>query len=407
MIDPGALGPPNDDPRSIRLNELRTKSKDGRKSKNGLTPEEVKEYRSLVHELVAEQVEQAKAAPRPALMVADANSFRAMPLRKRAKEAAVDENDPLLLWALEAQEKADWRTSPEWWLEMHSAVWAFLEAHFEIKHAWPPNSEKIEILLQKLEYGKATAIEIKEFRRLADEVLRQWDSEAWSPKFRERIESAKSLLGTAKSLPDPAAGKESKGNSPAGGFYMLPYVPGSETWLTSAKTYLGLSEDHPKVARILEILRKKESGEITVQEHKEFFLLNDQLTSAHEFLYGKKIYPSGEVDSYPEIPTREQIAGAVDWMFDRDEDEARAYSERLAVLDRQVRAQGIALCGGGLGRTVQLAEAVGLDENHPALRKRLEDVDLKLGKITWKEHLAELNALVDAMEEAWKKKNGH
>jgi hypothetical protein len=29
------------------------------------------------------------------------------------------------------------------------------------------------------------------------------------------------------------------------------------------------------------------------------------------------------------------------------------------------------------------------------------------GEITWKEHLAELNALVDAMEEAWKKKNSH
>lgn len=190
---------------------------------------------------------------------------------------------------------------------------------------------------------------------------------------------------------------------------MLPYVPPSETWLTSAKTYFGFSENHPKVARILKILRKKEAGEITLQEHKEFFVLNDQLTNAHEFLYGKKIYPGGEVDSYPEMHTREQIAGAVDWMFDRDryEDEGRAYSERLAVLDRQVRAQGIVLSGGGIGRAVQLAQAVGLDENHPALLKRLEDVDLKLGKITWKEHLAELNALVDAMEEAWKKKNSH
>ena len=87
---------------------------------------------------------------------------------------------------------------------------------------------------------------------------------------------------------------------------MLPYVPHSETWLTSAKTYFGLSENHPKVARNLEILRKKETGEITVQEHKEFFVLNDQLTSAHEFLYGKKIYPTGEVDSYPEMPTRDK-----------------------------------------------------------------------------------------------------
>ncbi len=190
---------------------------------------------------------------------------------------------------------------------------------------------------------------------------------------------------------------------------MLPYVPGSEHWLASAKTHLGLSESHPKVARILEILRKKEAGEITVQEYKEFFALNDQLTNAHAFLYGQKMYPSGEVFSYPEMHTKEQIAGAVDWMFDRDEyeDEGRAYSERLAALDRQVRAQGIVLSGGGIERAVQLAQAVGLDENHPALRKRLEDVDLKLGEITWKEHLADLNALVDAMEEGWKKKNSH
>jgi hypothetical protein len=96
------------------------------------------------------------------------------------------------------------------------------------------------------------------------------------------------------------------------------------------------------------------------------------------------MYPSGEVAYYPEMNTREQIAGAVDWMFDRDEDEARAYSERFAVLNRQVRAQGIVLCGSGVERAVQLAQAVGLDENHPALRKRLEDVDLKLGKMTWK-----------------------
>jgi hypothetical protein len=93
---------------------------------------------------------------------------------------------------------------------------------------------------------------------------------------------------------------------------MLPYVPHTETWLTTAKTYFGLSENHPKVARILEILRKKEAGEITVQERKEFFVLNDQLTSAHEFLYGKKIYPTGEICSYPEMSTREEISGSVD-----------------------------------------------------------------------------------------------
>jgi hypothetical protein len=95
----------------VRLNELRHKSKEGRKSKSGgLIAEEVKEYRSLVHELVVEQVE--KATPRPALMTAEANIFRAWPLREMAKEEGIDENDPPLLWALEAQEKADWRTNP-------------------------------------------------------------------------------------------------------------------------------------------------------------------------------------------------------------------------------------------------------------------------------------------------------
>ena len=53
--------------------------------------------------------------------------------------------------------------------------------------------------------------------------------------------------------------------------------------------------------------------------------------------------------------------------------------EKSAILDRQVKAQGIVLSGGGIGRAVQLAQAVGLDENHPALLKRLEDVDLKWG----------------------------
>jgi aromatic ring-opening dioxygenase catalytic subunit (LigB family) len=34
------------------------------------------------------------------------HSFREMPLRERAKEAGVDENDPLLVRALELQQKA-------------------------------------------------------------------------------------------------------------------------------------------------------------------------------------------------------------------------------------------------------------------------------------------------------------
>jgi hypothetical protein len=193
MIDPY---PPNNDPRLLRLNELRQKSKDGRKSKNGLIAEEVKEYRSLIHELAMEQMEHA--APRAALMVADSNSFRSWPLRETAKEVGVDENDPLLVWALEAQEKADWRTSWASWAEMEAAVWAFLEAHCEFKDAWPPNTQEIEQLLHRLQSGDATAIEIEEFRRLAGEVLRKWDLESWPPKFKERIESALSKIASGK-----------------------------------------------------------------------------------------------------------------------------------------------------------------------------------------------------------------
>jgi uncharacterized protein YnzC (UPF0291/DUF896 family) len=191
MIDPGDPGAPKDDPRSVRLNELRTKSKDGRRSKNGLTPEEVKEYRSLVHELVVEQVEQAKQGPpRFAVMTSDSNSFRAMPMRKRAKEAGVDENDPLLLWALEAQEKADWRANPAGWLEMNAAVWAFLEAHFEFRNPWPPQWQRIEELIRKLERRTATDIEKEEFRRLANEVLQNPEYST----FRKRLDPALSLL---------------------------------------------------------------------------------------------------------------------------------------------------------------------------------------------------------------------
>ncbi len=74
-------------------------------------------------------------------MTAEANSFRAWPLREMAKEEGIHENDPLLLWALEAQEKADWRTNPASWSEMEAAVWAFIGAHFDVKG--PSNLEEI------------------------------------------------------------------------------------------------------------------------------------------------------------------------------------------------------------------------------------------------------------------------
>jgi hypothetical protein len=62
-----------------------------------------------------------------------------------------------------------------------------------LKSAWPREAPEIEGMLQKLEKGNATASQIEEFRRLAGEVLRNW--QPWySPAFEKRIESALSLL---------------------------------------------------------------------------------------------------------------------------------------------------------------------------------------------------------------------
>jgi hypothetical protein len=67
----------------------------------------------------------SRGEPVPIMMPADSNCFRAWPLREIAKEAGIDENDPLLVRALEAQEKArplgsfendDWRTNLASWL---------------------------------------------------------------------------------------------------------------------------------------------------------------------------------------------------------------------------------------------------------------------------------------------------
>ena len=43
------------------------------------------------------------------LMVAEANSLRAVDVRELAKENDIDQNDPLLLRAVKTQEKADWK----------------------------------------------------------------------------------------------------------------------------------------------------------------------------------------------------------------------------------------------------------------------------------------------------------
>jgi hypothetical protein len=195
---------------------------------------------------------------------------------------------------------------------------------------------------------------------------------------------------------------------------MLQGVIPSKTFLGGIKV-MGISENHPSVIRILEILRKKEaSGDITADELKEFYVLNDELNAAYEFIHGKKIYPSGEIDSYPRMPSREQIVAAVNYFFERDENEAGATSERHAVLWKQVtpilptlreqvRPQGM---GDGPWSWVVLAQAVGMDEGHPALRRVLEMLGAKI-TWTWKESHAAMNALLGTMEEAWEKKNSH
>ncbi len=66
------------------------------------------------------------------LMVAEPNSLRAVDVRQLAKENGIDENDPLLLRAVETQEKADWKDATSW-MNMEEAVLAFVEAYFDFK----------------------------------------------------------------------------------------------------------------------------------------------------------------------------------------------------------------------------------------------------------------------------------
>jgi len=91
-------------------------------------------------------------------------------------------------------------------------------------------------------------------------------------------------------------------------------------------------------------------------------------------------------------------------MFDQDENEATAISERLAVLGEQARTKGI-LYGSGLHGWVQLAQGLGMDKNHPALRHFQGVSEMKWEKRTWKGTQAAMNDLLGTMEEAWKKKN--
>ena len=139
-----------------------------------------------IHQNLRDKI--SRGEPVTVAMGPDSDSSRTMPLRKIAREADINDNDPLLVRALELQEKAtDWRTNPTLWLDMEDAVLDLIEARFEIEDGF---TLIIDELLQKLESGEAAATETEQFRRLADEVLRNWDAESWLPKFKERIEAA-------------------------------------------------------------------------------------------------------------------------------------------------------------------------------------------------------------------------
>jgi hypothetical protein len=88
---------------------------------------------------------------------------------------------------LEAHEIADWERAS--WKKMEDWAKALIEAHEEIKDALPPNFIQIQLLLRLLESGKATADEIEEFRRIANETLREWQPQH-PPAFKESVEAA-------------------------------------------------------------------------------------------------------------------------------------------------------------------------------------------------------------------------
>lgn len=99
---------------------------------------------------------------------------------------------------------------------------------------------------------------------------------------------------------------------------MVPGVPPLKPWLAAAKTGWGVDENDPKVKRIVEILKKKEEGDISITEHKEFLLLNSELIGAYESVHGKRVHPTGElVTGYKPFDREEEIA-AIDYLFRRD-----------------------------------------------------------------------------------------
>src|SRR5215470_15858705 len=67
------------------------------------------------------------------------------------------------------------------------ALYAFFLTYYNVKNDWAMKSEVTEYFVQKLEKSSLSANELKAFRQLAGETLRDWDSEP-PPKFRTRIQ---------------------------------------------------------------------------------------------------------------------------------------------------------------------------------------------------------------------------
>jgi hypothetical protein len=108
----------------------------------------------------------------------------------------------------------------------------------------------------------------------------------------------------------------------------VPYVPPTDAWLIPAKRDYGADESAPKVARVLEILRKNERGEMTVPEHKEFLLLTSELTQAWEAVHGHTMYIYGRHVTVRGIPdkvsTREELIAHYDLMFEQAAEDQKA-----------------------------------------------------------------------------------
>jgi hypothetical protein len=99
---------------------------------------------------------------------------------------------------------------------------------------------------------------------------------------------------------------------------MVPGVPALKPWLAAAKADWGVDENDPKVKRIVEILKKKEEGNISIAEHKEFLLLNSELIGSYESVHGKRVHPTGEPVTGYKLFDREKEIAAIECLFRRD-----------------------------------------------------------------------------------------